>query len=104
MRVRELALAVVAVGVALAAQQMTVANPSAVVGWVLLAAATGLIAFAVPPPAPGPPVPAVETRPAPGAWALLCGTATISCCRTSDRLVESTTGFRYLCCSFGCRA
>lgn len=77
MRVRELALAVVAVGVALAAQQMTFANPSAVVGWALLAAATGLIAFTVPPPAPGPPVLAVETRPAQRTWALLCGTATM---------------------------
>ncbi|MGD0949314.1 MAG: glycosyltransferase family 39 protein [Candidatus Binatia bacterium] len=78
MRVRELALAIVALGVALAAQQIVCANPSGVAGWALLAAATCLMAFTVPATAPGAPVLALETRPAPRIWALLCGTATIA--------------------------
>jgi hypothetical protein len=78
MRVRELVLAIVALGVALAAQQITFASPFGVAGWALLAAATCLMAFTVPATAQRAPALTLETRPAPGVWVLLCGTAAVA--------------------------
>jgi 4-amino-4-deoxy-L-arabinose transferase-like glycosyltransferase len=77
MRVCNLALAIMALGLALAAQQLAFANPSGVAGWALLAGATCLMAFAVPAAGQGAPVIALETRPAPKTWAPLCGMATM---------------------------